>query len=150
MTKRMIVAALALAGIFIAAYLTLHKLGYLGELVCAVGACELVNASRWATFLGLPVAAWGIGYYVATFATAMLGLRDRWLDSMLIARALLFLGVTGFLFSAWLTYLELFVIHAICLWCVVSAVLATAIFVVSVMEYRELKNSHEDGQEVTG
>jgi len=146
----MIVAALALAGIFIAAYLTLHKLGYLGELVCAVGACELVNASRWATFLGLPVAAWGIGYYVATFATAMLGLRDRWLDSMLIARALLFLGVTGFLFSAWLTYLELFVIHAICLWCVVSAVLATAIFVVSVMEYRELKNSHEDGQEVTG
>jgi uncharacterized membrane protein len=145
----MIVAALALAGIFIALYLTLHKLGYLGELVCAVGACDVVNASRWATFMSFPVAAWGVGYYVATFMVAMLGLRERWLDSMLIARALLFLGVSGFLFSAWLTYLELFVIHAICQWCVVSAVLATAIFVVSVLEYRDLKNSHEDRRELT-
>jgi uncharacterized membrane protein len=41
----------------------------------------------------------------------------------------------GVLFSAWLTYLELFVIRAICQWCVVSAVIVVAIFVVSLWDY---------------
>jgi hypothetical protein len=52
----MIVAALALAGIFISLYLTLYKLGVIGELSCTFGSCETVNTSRWAVFLGLPVA----------------------------------------------------------------------------------------------
>ena len=55
----MIVAALALAGIFISTYLTLYKLGMIGELTCSIGSCETVNTSRWSIFLGLPVAAWG-------------------------------------------------------------------------------------------
>ena len=141
MNKRRTVAALALAGLFVALYLTLTKLGLLGggALVCAVGSCEVVNASRWATFLGLPVAVWGLGYYVVTFTLAVVSLQDRFGDSIQVSRALLFLGATGFLFSAWLTYLELFVIRAICQWCVVSAVLATGIFVASLMDYRELQ-----------
>lgn len=137
MTKRQVVAALALAGVFIASYLTLHKLGYFGELVCSVGSCDLVNASRWATFLGLPVAAWGVGYYAVTFAVAMAGLTERFADSRRAALALLVLGATGFVFSVWLTYLELFVIRAICQWCVISALLATGILVASAMNFRE-------------
>ena len=58
----MIVAALALAGIFVALYLLLYKLGMIGALSCAVGSCEIVNSSKWATFLGLPVAGWGVGF----------------------------------------------------------------------------------------
>ncbi|MEO5588074.1 MAG: vitamin K epoxide reductase family protein, partial [Gemmatimonadaceae bacterium] len=65
MSKRMIVAALALAGIFVATYLLLYKLGIIGELSCSVGSCETVNTSKWATFAGLPVAAWGVGWYLA-------------------------------------------------------------------------------------
>ena len=45
---------------------------------------------------------------------------------------------TGVMFSLWLTYLELFVIHAICQWCVVSAVLATVLFVLALLDYREV------------
>ena len=51
-------AALAAGATAVSTYLTLYKLGYIGTLQCAVGSCETVNTSRWATFLGMPVAAW--------------------------------------------------------------------------------------------
>jgi uncharacterized membrane protein len=137
MTKRMAIAALAFAGIFLAAYLTLYKLGIIGQLACTVGECETVNLSRWARFIGLPVAAWGIGFYVVLFTVAMAGVSDRYGDVPWIATALLVLTGWGVVFSAWLTYLELFVIRAICLYCVVSAVLVTIAFVVSLMDWRE-------------
>src|ERR1700686_2511183 len=55
----MIVAALALAGIFISLYLTLYKLGIIGELSCTIGSCETVNSSKRARFLGVAGAPWG-------------------------------------------------------------------------------------------
>jgi uncharacterized membrane protein len=137
----MAIAALALAGVFIALYLSLHRLGLFGggELVCAVGSCDLVNQSRWAVFLGLPVAFWGLGFYTVMLAVALVSLRDRFADSLAVSTLLLVMGTSGFVFSAWLTYLELFVIHAICQWCVISAILATAIFVAAVLDFREVR-----------
>ena len=135
MTKRMIVATLALAGIFVALYLTLYKLGLIGELSCRIGSCETVNSTPWATFLGAPVAAWGVGFYVVTFVVAMAGVQSRFADSPRVGLALVLLSGFGVAFSAWLTYLELFVIRAICQWCVVSALIVAAIFVVSLWDY---------------
>jgi len=129
------VAALALAGIFVALYLTLYKLGAIGELSCRIGSCETVNSSPWAVFLGAPVAAWGVGFYVVTFAVAIAGLQGRFAESRRLSLALVMLSGIGVVFSGWLTYLELFVIRAICQWCVVSAVIVFAIFVVSVWDY---------------
>jgi uncharacterized membrane protein len=48
-------------------------------------------------------------------------------------------AAVGVLFSAWLTYLELAVIHAICIWCVASACVVLAILVVSISDLRELR-----------
>lgn len=135
----MIVAALALAGIFISIYLTLYKLGVIGELSCSLGSCETVNTSRWSVFLGLPVAAWGFLFYVDVFAVALLGTMPRWENEPVISIALVAQAAIGVLFSAWLTYLELAVIHAICIWCVASAVIVTVILVVSVADLREVR-----------
>ncbi|MEO6331433.1 MAG: vitamin K epoxide reductase family protein [Gemmatimonadaceae bacterium] len=135
MSRREVVAALALAGIFVALYLTLYKLGAIGELSCRIGSCETVNSSPWAVFLGAPVAAWGVGFYVVTFAVAIAGLQGRFAESRWLSLALVLLSGIGVVFSGWLTYLELFVIRAICQWCVVSAVIVFAIFVVSVWDY---------------
>ena len=135
----MIVAALALAGIFISIYLTLYKLGVIGELSCSLGSCETVNTSRWSVFLGLPVAAWGFLFYVDVFAVALLGTMPRWENEPVISIALVTQAAIGVLFSVWLTYLELAVIHAICIWCVASAVIVTVILVVSVADLRETK-----------
>ena len=134
----MLAALGALAGMFVALYLTLYKLGYIGTLVCAVGSCETVQTSKWATFLGFPVGAWGVGYYIAVFVISIAGLSAALSESRVVSQVLV--GMTGFgvLFSLWLTYLELFVIHAVCQWCVISAMLAMALFVISVLDLREV------------
>ncbi len=139
MTKRMIVAALALAGIFIALYLTLYKLGVIGELSCSIGSCETVNTSKWSRFLGLPVAAWGVLFYLDVFAVALIGTLPRFENERVISVVLVAEAAVGVLFSAWLTYLELGVIHAICIWCVTSAVIVTLILVVILADLRDFR-----------
>ncbi|MFL5483399.1 MAG: vitamin K epoxide reductase family protein [Gemmatimonadaceae bacterium] len=141
MTKRMIVAALALAGIFISLYLTLYKMGIIGELSCSIGSCETVNTSKWSRFLGLPVAAWGLLFYLDVFAVATLSTFPRFEDERAFSIVLVAQSVVGVLFSAWLTYLELGVIHAICIWCVTSAAIVTLILAVSVLDMREFNRT---------
>ena len=138
MTKRMVIAALALVGVFVALYLTLYKVGAIGELSCTVGSCTTVQSSKWATFIGLPVAAWGLGFYLSVFAVTLVGLQDRFIDSKPIALFLVASSGIGVAFSLWLTYLEAFVIKAWCQWCVVSAILVTCIFIASLLDWREL------------
>ena len=133
----MIVAALALAGIFVALYLLLYKLGMIGHLSCSIGSCETVNTSKWATFLGIPVAGWGVAFYIGMFVLALVSTQEAYADSLTVSALLVGVSLTGVLFSAWLTYLELFRIHAICQWCVVSAVIVSIIFLVCVADYRE-------------
>ena len=135
----MIVAALALAGIFISLYLTLYKLGVIGELSCSIGSCETVNTSKWSRFLGLPVAAWGLLFYLDVFLIALVGTFGRFENEAIISLVLVVESAIGVLFSAWLTYLELAVIHAICIWCVASAVVVLAILAVSIADYREIR-----------
>ena len=139
----MIVAALALAGIFISLYLTLYKLGIIGELSCSIGSCETVNTSKWSRFLGLPVAAWGLLFYLDVFAVAVLSTFQRFEDERAFSIVLVAESVVGVLFSAWLTYLELGVIHAICIWCVTSAVIVTLILITSVLDLREFSSPEQ-------
>lgn len=136
---RMAVAVLSLLGIFISGYLALYKLGYLGVIQCGTGGCETVQASRYAYFLGFPVAVWGIGAYAALFAIAMLGVQPRWTNARWVAVGLFALAGVGVLFSAYLTYLEAAVIHAWCRWCVASAVLITLIFLLTIPGLRRAR-----------
>ena len=137
MTRRMIIAALALGGVGLATYLAMYKLGYIGTLNCAIGSCETVNTSRWATFFGIPVAAWGLGFYLVALTVAFMSVQERYADSRKMAVALAVLTGWGTVFSGWLTYLELFVIHAICIWCVTSACIVLLMFLVSLADLRE-------------
>src|SRR2546426_7581013 len=127
MRHRRGIALLALVGLFVALYLWLHALGFGGAIKCgASGGCETVQTSQWAVFLGMPVAFYGVVGYLALLVVALAALRPtalaqrRW-NSLLAA-----LASVGFLFTIYLTYLELFVIHALCRWCVGSAVILTA------------------------
>jgi uncharacterized membrane protein len=133
----MIIGTLALVGVFVSTYLTLYKLGYIGTLNCAIGSCETVNTSRWATFFGMPVAAWGLGFYLVALTVAFMSVQERYADSRKMAVALAVLTGWGTVFSGWLTYLELFVIHAICIWCVTSACIVLLMFLVSLADLRE-------------
>ena len=136
----MLAALVALAGLFVALYLTLYKLGYIGTLVCAVGSCETVQTSKWATLLGIPVGAWGVAYYIAVLGVALAGLTPALAERPAVSRLLVAMTGFGLLFSIWLTYLELFVIQAVCQWCVISAILATALFAISWLDLREVSS----------
>ena len=127
----MAIALLALLGLLIAVYLILHTLGFYGELVCGSGSCETVQTSKYANFLGLPVAGWGVAWYAAVLALALLSVQPAFADATWPPRLILLLAAGGLAFSGYLTYLELFVIHAICWWCVTSAVLTVLIFLLA-------------------
>ena len=120
-----IMLGLALAGLGVAGYLTIvHYTG--AEPICgASDGCHTVQQSRYAELGGIPVALLGLGGYLAILAAlAVPGDRGRLLRVLLTA--------IGFGFSAYLTYLELFVIDAICLWCVASAVIMAGLLVLAI------------------
>jgi uncharacterized membrane protein len=126
-------AGLAAVGFAVAAYLAITKLAGGSALFCrGVGGCEVVQASRYATFLGLPTAAWGAALYATVGGIALSGVgARRWLAAFLLA-------VVSVAFSAYLTYLELFVIGAVCWYCVVSAATAGALLGVLLGRHRSV------------
>jgi uncharacterized membrane protein len=130
MSVRTASAAVALAGLGIAAYLTIvHYAG--GAPVCAIAhGCETVQRSSYAKIGGVPVALAGLAGYVAVLASLA---RDdeRW------RTATAFLALAGLGFSAWLTWVEVGVLHAICIWCVGSALCMAALAALSVTRLLE-------------
>ena len=130
------IAMLSLAGLFIAIYMYLYKIGKIGSLVCGTGGCETVQLSPQARFLGIEVALLGIFGYAAMLVLALLGLQPRFRGPAWPSRLLAILAGGAVLFTVYLTYLELFVIHAICRWCVGSAVIILLIFGLSLLDLR--------------
>jgi uncharacterized membrane protein len=133
---RQAIALLALVGFFIALYLWLYKIGVAGELKCGTGGCETVQMSPWAVVVGVPVAFYGVVGYAVLLVVALVGVQPAWLSRRGPTLLLAGLATAGFAFTLWLTYLELFVIHAICRWCVASAAVMTAIWGVALAGLR--------------
>jgi uncharacterized membrane protein len=121
---RLAAIVLALAGLGVAAYLTyVHYKGI--KPACGLGAnCVKVQTSEWSELAGVPVALLGlIGYALLLASLLAPG------EAALTAGALI--ALSGFGFSAYLTYRELFSIHAICEWCVSSAAIMTLLAIVT-------------------
>jgi uncharacterized membrane protein len=118
-------ALVALIGLGIATYLTIvHYAG--GSPVCAIAhGCEVVQKSDYASVAGIPVAVLGLAGYVAILASLT---RDG--ENARTATA--FLALAGLGFSAWLTYVEVGVLNAICIWCVGSAICMAVLAALSV------------------
>jgi uncharacterized membrane protein len=132
---RIVLAVLAVAGLCMSAYLTwVHLRGVAPVCLAGGGGCETVQSSRYAEILGVPVAALGLGGYAGLLLAALL----RGEAGALLG---LFVTLVSVLFSAYLTYLELFVIYAICQWCVSSAALMTAAFVFCVIRIGRLRKN---------
>ena len=103
-------------------------------LACGTGGCETVQTSPFSRFLGLEVALYGVVGYLVLLVLSMDTLRRPLAG--ISSRLLLILSGTGLAFTIYLTYLELFVIKAICRWCVGSAVIITLIFIVALLDWR--------------
>ena len=128
------IGALALVGLGIAAYLTYIHYAGLHPLCLASGGCEKVQSSHWSKLAGIPVATIGLVGYAAILALLFVPGEAGLAGCALVA-------LVGFGFSAYLTYVELFRIHAVCQWCVASAILMTLLAVLSVTRLLSAEDS---------
>jgi uncharacterized membrane protein len=149
--NRMVVAALALVGIFVATYLLLYKIGVMGTLICgADGGCDIVQSSSYAYLLGVPVAAWGVLGYVTMFAVAMVGTQPAMAGRRWVPAALLAITGGAFLASMYFSAISGLVINAWCQWCLVSASLATLAFLFALPEIRRLRHDTPPASDEVG
>jgi uncharacterized membrane protein len=119
-SPRFVLLALAVLGVLISAYLTWTHFAGLTPVCTGSGeGCETVQSSRYASILGIPVALLGlIAYGGLIFSTVL------WRETGIYLGFLI--SLVGTLFSGYLTYLEIFVIGALCQWCLVSAAIMVA------------------------
>jgi uncharacterized membrane protein len=117
---RVVLLALAVLGALISAYLTWTHFAGLTPVCTGSGeGCETVQSSRYASVLGIPVALLGlIAYGGLIFSTVL------WREAGIYLGLLI--SLVGTLFSGYLTYLEIFVIGALCQWCLASAAIMVA------------------------
>lgn len=126
---------LSILGLLVAGYLVFFKLFPTSALCVGAGGCETVNTSVYSEVLGIPVAALGALAYAAMLTLLTLENRLAFLSEW--GPMLVFgLALAGTLYSAYLTYIELAVIHAVCPYCVASAVIITLLLVTSAVRLR--------------
>lgn len=140
---------LSLAGLGVSLYLMWGYTTPGATLACGDSSgCETVKNSIYASLLGIPLPTLGVLSYVAVLSlviaqrqAAIIG--RGW--SAYFALAIFGLSLMGVLYSAYLTYIELFVIDAICRWCVASAVIMAAIFLLSIFNLRNNNQTYIEG-----
>lgn len=137
---------LALAGVADAGYLLIQTVS--GKaVVCPsvpigrfnLNQCNIVLATLYAKFLGLPTAFYGLSAYLFFAILALYELTNRWPGAI---KLIMYLSGAGVLISAYFVYLQFFVIEAICFYCFISASLMTLIFTLSaIYNFRYSKTS---------
>lgn len=133
-----IILAVAFFGFIDATYLAV-KFFNGTELNCGLtGGCNTVTTSEYATLFGIPVALLGSFFYATILFLSLLFI-DR--HYKILPKFLLALTATGFLMSLYFVYLQLFVIDAICVYCMVSATTSTTLFILAIMLFRASKKA---------
>ena len=122
----------AIIGLLVSGYLTWVKFAH-AEVFCGgSGECQTVANSPYAEVAGVPIALFGMGAYLVIIVLIFLEKRG---DFWRLNSPLLIFGITlaGTIYSAYLTYLEIAVIHAICPYCVISAIAMTILFILAIL-----------------
>lgn len=123
------ITLLAVLGVGLTAYLTyVDTAGSKSAFCAAGGGCDIVRESIYAKLFGMPVSIVGMAGYLAILVTSLLPIK-----SPLKPLAIFLMAITGFSFSMHLVYVQFFVLHAICPWCMSSAGLMSITFIVGVI-----------------
>jgi uncharacterized membrane protein len=145
----LLMIVLAIAGLGVSAYLMWGYTVPGATLSCGGSAgCETVKNSVYANLAGIPMPALGLMSYTAVLVLLLIQgqppITERgW--SPYVALGIFGISLAGVLYSVYLTYVELFVIYAICRWCVASAVIMVAIFVLSIFNLRNNQSYNSEG-----
>ena len=138
---KLLMILLATAGLGVSAYLMWGYTTPGASLSCGGSSgCETVKNSIYANLAGIPVPALGLLSYISLLVLLIF---QGWTVisargwSPFVALAIFGISTAGVLYSAYLTYVEMFVIYAICRWCIASAIIMVAIFVLSMFNLQK-------------
>ncbi len=123
---------LSLVGFVDAAYLTIQHFRGAGLVCGPLWECDVVTTSRYAEVAGIPLALLGALYYLVICLLTVAYLDTKKAQVLNIIAPL---TVLGFLSSLVLVYLQVFVIHALCLYCMISALSSAGLFAVAVVHW---------------
>ncbi|MGQ9676584.1 MAG: vitamin K epoxide reductase family protein [Chloroflexota bacterium] len=128
------IGILLCVGLVAAGYLAYSSLTLTSPVCGGIGDCDAVQSSAYSHLLDIPVSVIGLAGYIA-MAIAFLGLLIlRGQTARLAHLGLTVFAVSGMVFSFYLTYVELFIIRAICPWCLTSAFVITVLALIAVDE----------------
>jgi uncharacterized membrane protein len=124
---------LATLGVLVSIYMTIYKFTSNNAMCLGSGDCSTVNASPYSMVYGVPVAFIGVLGYSAILGLLLLNNRlGEFLEQN--GTLLVFgLALTGFAFTLYLVYLEIFVLRAFCPFCVTSQITMTILFFISIV-----------------
>lgn len=126
---------IGLLGIVLSIFLWYSQLNSSRVIGCLTGGCEVVLSSPYGKIFGVPVAAYGVVYYVGIALLGFFRLMD---DRTFIVRLTSWISAsTGIIASLYFFYLELYKIHAICSWCKVSTLFTIILLVLAIVEIRK-------------
>ena len=127
--RRLIITVLAVLGIFVAGYLTWSHFSGVPVYCGGSNSCELVNNSRFAFIGRLPVSLIGLAGYLMILVLGLIPYREdrQWPALLIFGGALI-----GVMLQWYLFFIEAFVLHAFCYWCISSQTLITLIFLLSI------------------
>lgn len=136
---------LIVAGLGVSAYLMWGYSVPGATLACGGSSgCESVKNSVYANLWGIPLPVIGLISYGVLFVLILAQGHAAIVERAwppYIALAVFGISLAGVLYSAYLTYVELYVIYAICRWCVASAIIMVAVFVLSIFNLRNSNQS---------
>jgi uncharacterized membrane protein len=128
-----IIPLLCVIGVGVAGYLAYVETTQTDAICGPVGDCNTVQQSEYALLFGiLPVGVLGLLGYAGIFVAWLVANYGQKQPARLAALTLFLLTLAGTLFSIYLTFLEPFVIGATCAWCLTSAILMTALMLITV------------------
>ena len=131
-----LILLLAFTGIVVSSYLSWTKFSNKNLLCNGLGDCNAVNSSVYAYLFDIPIAYLGLSMYTLI---AILLLLDTKIKYMELTKLSIFgISLFGSIYSFWLTYVEVVIIEAICIYCIASAIIITSIFILSIYQ---LKNN---------
>lgn len=130
----------SLLGLGVASFL-FYEYSLSGPIFCPTGkGCDIVRASPYSSFLGIPIPLMGIAYYLTMAVLSVV--HSHKLPHWLVRKLQFWASAAAVLFGVYLTYLEAFVIGAYCFWCVTSFIISIAVLLALTLSKKE--TAHEN------
>lgn len=130
------IIALALVGFTDSAFLLAKRVSGAPIPCFITSGCDTVSKSPYSVLFGVPLSLWGVLFYLGIGFLALLYADTK---NILVAKLIPLATTLGFLSSLYFIYIQKFKIGAFCIYCILSAIISTALFALGVIVYKKLK-----------